>query len=406
MISVTRSNFTKNINNLVPVTAKKVYSRHPRCLTPSLQKGKSTKFCAGIEMEPQTDGTTKYKGVCYGKDNDCYWKTHDCENAEDCRRKYNYNSIKLTSDMGMFAKKPIVDCAERAEPSRSRWEYDAACGRDGTGPMHIVTQSGTGGEVALDDRATCLNMTRGPIDLAANIQVEINGLGDLEAFGENTVLQATRKYIGQHTFEFRNNANAECTIPAFLTLRTDEPIILSPRISSLTNLNHLRIENTNVNVQQADANNAGNTMPFLCAVAQLTQLTHLVLADLKMQNVEIPREFGKLTSLKTLDLHGNDLRGELPSDLKNLTQLTRLELHDNPELKGELPDALMRPLLPFELHISNTNISFDLALTIPPRVQGEDQQASKYQHVLAYNSNLNFKELQIRKNSYKTLSGL
>ena len=51
----------------------------------------------------------------------------------------------------------------------------------------------------------------------------------------------------------------------------------------------------------------------------------------------IPWSFGKLFSLRTLELRGNELQGNIPSSMTSLHQLETLDLRDN-GLVGYLPD--------------------------------------------------------------------
>ncbi len=51
----------------------------------------------------------------------------------------------------------------------------------------------------------------------------------------------------------------------------------------------------------------------------------------------IPWSFGKLSSLRTLDLRGNELLGNIPLSLTSLHELRKLDLRDN-QLVGSLPD--------------------------------------------------------------------
>ena len=51
----------------------------------------------------------------------------------------------------------------------------------------------------------------------------------------------------------------------------------------------------------------------------------------------IPWSFGRLSSLRVLDLRGNELQGDIPSSLTSLHQLETLDLRDN-HLVGYLPD--------------------------------------------------------------------
>ena len=58
----------------------------------------------------------------------------------------------------------------------------------------------------------------------------------------------------------------------------------------------------------------------------------------------IPWSFGKLFSLRTLDLRGNELQGNIPSSMTSLHELERLDLRDN-GLVGYLPDLTTLSLL-------------------------------------------------------------
>ena len=51
----------------------------------------------------------------------------------------------------------------------------------------------------------------------------------------------------------------------------------------------------------------------------------------------IPWSFGRLSSLRVLDLRGNELQGNIPSSMTSLHQLETLDLRDN-HLVGYLPD--------------------------------------------------------------------
>ena len=54
---------------------------------------------------------------------------------------------------------------------------------------------------------------------------------------------------------------------------------------------------------------------------------------------KIPVEFGELSYLGKLDLHGNKLTGEIPTELGNLSNLGWLDLGSN-ELTGTIPTEL------------------------------------------------------------------
>ena len=75
--------------------------------------------------------------------------------------------------------------------------------------------------------------------------------------------------------------------------------------------------------------------------AELGSLTNLSVLDLAENQLtgEIPTELGSLSNLQELYLLGNELSGEIPAELGNLANLTHLSLSRN-QLTGEIPAEL------------------------------------------------------------------
>ena len=74
---------------------------------------------------------------------------------------------------------------------------------------------------------------------------------------------------------------------------------------------------------------------------QLGSLSNLVYLDLSVNDLggRIPAQLGNLSNLERLDLSGNDLNGPMPPELGNLSNLLRLDLSFN-ELAGCIPYGL------------------------------------------------------------------
>ncbi|PON86272.1 LRR domain containing protein [Trema orientale] len=81
----------------------------------------------------------------------------------------------------------------------------------------------------------------------------------------------------------------------------------------------------------------GSISPEIC---NLDRLTTFVLADWKGVSGEIPSCLTSLSSLRVLDLIGNQLSGKIPDDIGRLQRLTVLNLADN-ALTGEIPASIV-----------------------------------------------------------------
>ncbi|KAF2284029.1 hypothetical protein GH714_018173 [Hevea brasiliensis] len=83
-------------------------------------------------------------------------------------------------------------------------------------------------------------------------------------------------------------------------------------------------------------NCSGTLSPKIGILKALTTLYNI---ERKWLNGEIPKEFGNLSSLSSLDLGNNRLSGEIPSSLGNLERLQFLTLSQN-NLTGAIPESL------------------------------------------------------------------
>ena len=90
--------------------------------------------------------------------------------------------------------------------------------------------------------------------------------------------------------------------------------------------------------------------PFPTQVCELTNLTRLQLHSNELTG-EIPSCIGNLTNLTYLELSSNELTGEIPPEIGNLTNLTHLQLGWN-QLSGEIPPEVC------DL-IENNNLDFN-----------------------------------------------
>ncbi|MED6143452.1 hypothetical protein PIB30_006404 [Stylosanthes scabra] len=101
----------------------------------------------------------------------------------------------------------------------------------------------------------------------------------------------------------------------------------------------------------------GNISPEIC---KLTGLSTLVLADWKGISGEIPSCIASsLSSLRILDLTGNQISGEIPADIGKLRRLTVFSLGDN-AISSEIPKSLVNLAGLKHLDLSNNRISGNL----------------------------------------------
>lgn len=113
-------------------------------------------------------------------------------------------------------------------------------------------------------------------------------------------------------------------------------LTLPAEIEQLTNLNVLKIENTQITFLPAAVGNLtslevlilrGNRLETLPSqIGSLINLTRLELEDNNLS--ELPAEIGNLTNLEVLDLRNNNL-SNLPTEIVNLQKLSRLHLGGN-----------------------------------------------------------------------------
>ena len=86
----------------------------------------------------------------------------------------------------------------------------------------------------------------------------------------------------------------------------------------------------------------------------LSQLESLSLGNNNLEG-EIPREFGRMETLRFLYLHNNRLEGEIPAELGDMPVLMLLNLSDN-RLEGEIPPELGNPPILGYILLSNNRI--------------------------------------------------
>ena len=77
-------------------------------------------------------------------------------------------------------------------------------------------------------------------------------------------------------------------------------------------------------------------------MGNIANLTNLDLHGNQLTG-EMPPHLGNLVNLTFLDLHGNQLSGDIPPELSNLTELTYLNLSGN-QFSGEIPYELLKLL--------------------------------------------------------------
>ncbi|CAN1860809.1 Probable LRR receptor-like serine/threonine-protein kinase At1g06840 [Linum perenne] len=93
----------------------------------------------------------------------------------------------------------------------------------------------------------------------------------------------------------------------------------------------------------------------------------------------IPKEIGKLSSLKLLLLNGNKLSGPLPAELGSLSRLNRLQVDEN-EISGPIPKSFANMSSVRHLHMNNNSFSGP--------IPSELSQLPSLLHVLLDNNNL------------------
>ncbi|KAF7824521.1 DNA damage-repair/toleration protein DRT100-like [Senna tora] len=100
----------------------------------------------------------------------------------------------------------------------------------------------------------------------------------------------------------------------------------------------------------------GSISPEIC---RLDRLTNLVVSGWKGISGEIPSCITSLSSLRVLDLIGNQLSGEIPKDIGKMQQLTVLNLADN-AISGEIPASIVYLAGLKHLDLSNNQISGEI----------------------------------------------
>ena len=90
-------------------------------------------------------------------------------------------------------------------------------------------------------------------------------------------------------------------------------------------------------------------------IGNLDKLTSLSLRNNQLTGV-IPDSIANLTNLTTLQLSSNQLTGEIPSSLGNLTNLTGLQLQDN-SLSGSIPEEIFSLTNLTALNLSNNQLT-------------------------------------------------
>lgn len=95
----------------------------------------------------------------------------------------------------------------------------------------------------------------------------------------------------------------------------------------------------------------------------LSELKILDLHGSWMLSGSIPSEFGKLTKLQQLDLSGNRLNGTLPSEMFQMEMLEKLRLHSN-HFEGPLPSEIGNLRRLKELRISRAGLNGTLPSSI------------------------------------------
>ena len=78
---------------------------------------------------------------------------------------------------------------------------------------------------------------------------------------------------------------------------------------------------------------------------------------------EIPPEIGNLTNLVSLNLSGNQLTGEIPSEIGQLTNLESLALNSN-QLTGEIPPEIGNLTNLINLYLSENQLTGEIPVEI------------------------------------------
>ena len=102
-------------------------------------------------------------------------------------------------------------------------------------------------------------------------------------------------------------------------------------------------DNNNGRITSLNLSNCGLVGSIPAAIGNLTQLTHLTIANNSGLTGAIPDTVGNLTHLTTLKFHYNSLSGGIPAGITDAVGLKRLYLHgSNQKLTGPVPDTITR----------------------------------------------------------------
>jgi len=97
-------------------------------------------------------------------------------------------------------------------------------------------------------------------------------------------------------------------------------------------------------------------------IGQLINLEHLHLFNNQLTG-EIPSEIGQLTNLEHLQLFNNQLTGEIPSEIGQLTNLEHLQLYNN-QLIGEIPSEIGDLINVMYLYLNDNQLSGEIPFEI------------------------------------------
>ncbi|CDP20273.1 unnamed protein product [Coffea canephora] len=121
----------------------------------------------------------------------------------------------------------------------------------------------------------------------------------------------------------------------------------------------------------ATLGNLSNLQYFYVLKNQLSgNLTQLGVLNLSSNRLigEIPKEFGKMTSMLNLFLQHNQLSGDIPQELGSLTQLLILDLSAN-SLNGAIPGTLGNCQKLFQLDLSSNFLSQTIPIQFGQLIQ-------------------------------------